>query len=96
MLYHTAGYKLLFILHTGLRVGEALALTWADYDDYSKTILIDKNMVYVDGEKITQTPKTESGERVIILNKQAVHVHRLVIACAGYVYSKLRKAFACF
>ena len=51
---------------------EALALTWADYDDYSKTILIDKNMVYVDGEKITQTPKTESGERVIVLNKQAV------------------------
>ena len=72
LLYHTAGYKLLFILHTGLRVGEALALTWADYDDYSKTILIDKNMVYVDGEKITQTPKTESGERVIVLNKQAV------------------------
>ena len=29
-------------------------------------------MVYVDGEKITQTPKTESGERVIVLNKQAV------------------------
>ena len=27
LLYHTAGYKLLFILHTGLRVGEALALT---------------------------------------------------------------------
>ena len=55
-----------------LHMGEALALTWADYDDYSKTILIDKNMVYVDGEKITQTPKTESGERVIVLNKQAV------------------------
>ena len=72
LLYHTAGYKLLFILHTGLRVGEALALTWADYDDYSKTILIDKNMVYVDGEKITQTTKTEAGERVIVLNKQAV------------------------
>lgn len=29
-------------------------------------------MVYVDGKKITQMPKTESGERVIILNKQAV------------------------
>ena len=72
LLVHTGGYKLLFILHTGLRVGETLALTWADYDDYSKTILVDKNMVYVDGEKITQTTKTEAGERVIVLNKQAV------------------------
>ena len=72
LLVHTGGYKLLFILHTGLRVGEALALTWADYDDSSKTILVDKNMVYVDGEKITQTTKTEAGERVIVLNKQAV------------------------
>ncbi len=71
LLVHTAGYKLLFILHTGLRAGEALALTWADYDEYSQTIVIDKNMVYADGQKITQTPKTESGERVIILNKQA-------------------------
>lgn len=72
LLVHTGGYKLLFILHTGLRVGEALALTWADYDDYSKTILVDKNMVYVDGEKLTQSTKTEAGERVIVLNKQAV------------------------
>lgn len=72
LLVHTGGYKLLFILHTGLRLGEALALTWTDYDEFSKTILVDKNMVYADGKKITQTPKTESGERVIILNKQAV------------------------
>lgn len=72
LMVHTSGYKLLFILHTGLRVGEALALTWADYDELSKTIMVDKNMVYADGGKITQTPKTESGERVIILNKQAV------------------------
>ena len=72
LLVHTAGYKLLFLLHTGMRIGEALALTWQDYDDFSKTILIDKNMVYTENGKVTQTPKTESGERVIILNKQAV------------------------
>lgn len=72
LLVHNAGYKLLFILHTGLRLGEALALTWTDYDEYSKTLMIDKNMVYVDGGKLTQTPKTESGERLIVLNRQAV------------------------
>lgn len=73
LLVHNAGYKLLFILHTGIRMGESLALTWADYDEYSKTIAIDKNMVYLDGEKLTQTPKTESGERIIVLNRQAVY-----------------------
>ena len=72
LMVHPAGYKLLFILHTGLRLGEALALTWSDYDEYSKTVMIDKNTVYADGEKITQMPKTESGERLIILNRQAV------------------------
>ena len=73
LMVHVAGHKLLFILHTGLRLGEALALTWSDYDDYSKTLMIDKNMVYAQNKKVTQTPKTESGERLIILNRQAVH-----------------------
>ena len=45
-----AGKELL--VHTGLRVGEALALTWADYDEFSKTILIDKNIVYAESRKI--------------------------------------------
>ena len=72
LMVHPSGYKLLFLLHTGLRVGEALALTWQDYDEFSKTLLVDKNLVYMEGEKITQTPKTESGERVIILNRQAL------------------------
>lgn len=71
LMVHTAGYKLLFLLHTGLRLGEALALTWADYDDNSKTIIVNKNVVYAQGGKITQTTKTEAGERVIILNRQA-------------------------
>ncbi len=73
LMVHPSGYKLLFIVHTGLRLGEALALTWSDYDEYSKTMMIDKNVVYINGEKITQTPKSESGERLIILNRQAVH-----------------------
>lgn len=72
LMVHVAGYKLLFLLHTGLRLGEALALTWNDYDEYSKTLMVDKNIVYTGDGKVTQTPKTESGERLLILNKQAV------------------------
>lgn len=45
---------------------------WLRDDEYSKTLMVDKNTVYADGEKITHTPKTESGERLIILNRQAV------------------------
>ena len=71
LLVHSAGYKLLFLLHTGLRLGEALALTWDDYSDMSKTITVDKNMVSTKGGKITQTPKTASGERVLVLNRRA-------------------------
>ena len=72
LLVHPAGYKLLFLLHTGLRLGEALALTWDDYSDMSKTITIDKNMVSTRDGKITQTPKTTAGERVLVLNCRAV------------------------
>lgn len=72
LLVHPAGYKLLFLLHTGLRLGEALALTWDDYSDMSKTITVDKNMVSTKDGKITQTPKTASGERVLVLNRRAV------------------------
>ncbi|MCM1235175.1 MAG: site-specific integrase [Ruminococcus flavefaciens] len=69
---HPAGYKLLFLLHTGLRIGEALALTWDDYSEMSKTITVDKNVVSTKAGKITQTPKTASGERVLVLNRRAV------------------------
>lgn len=72
LLVHPSGYKFLFLLHTGLRLGEALALTWDDYSEMSKTITIDKNMVTTKDGKLTQTPKTAAGERVLILNRRAV------------------------
>lgn len=72
LLVHPAGYKLLFLLHTGLRLGEALALTWDDYSEMSKTITVDKNMVAAKEGKVTQTPKTAAGERVLVLNRRAV------------------------
>lgn len=72
LLVHPSGRKLLFLAHTGIRLGEGLPLEWKDYDGYSKTILIDKNVIYIDGKKVIQDPKTYAGERVIVLNKRAV------------------------
>lgn len=58
----------LFILYTGLRKGEALALVWGDVDLENNKIDINKNMDYYNNE-ITQT-KTESGARTIPLFPQ--------------------------
>lgn len=73
LMVHPSAYRLLFLVHTGLRLGEALALTWEDYDDYSKTLMIDKNMIYASAGKMFQdSAKTDAGERLIVLNRQAV------------------------
>ncbi len=59
----------LFILNTGLRLGEALALEWTDIDFNNSTVSVDKNVVYikVDGsfKNILQPPKTEAGKRIV-------------------------------
>ena len=61
------GLFALFLLYTGCRRGEALAVQWKDIDFKNKLIHITKS-VYHDGNtpKI-KTPKTESGNRNIIL-----------------------------
>ena len=73
----------LLILHTGMRMGEALSLTWDDIDFSSKTISIKKNSILVkkrnsNGEisggyslQVQDSTKTASGNRVIPLNRTA-------------------------
>ena len=58
-------YALLYrtLLATGMRIGEALALTPADIDR-DGVIHVTKNVVFVRGKRIAQnTPKTEAGNR---------------------------------
>ncbi len=73
----------LLILHTGMRMGEALSLTWADVDFSAKTLSIEKNSLLVkkrDGNgavsggyslQVQDSPKTKNGNRVIPLNRTA-------------------------
>jgi len=72
-------YVYLFVVYTGLRLGEVLALTWDDYDAEKKTISITKDVVeYKDTKtnktvtKIQTSPKTSSSRRVLALNDTAV------------------------
>lgn len=81
-LYHY-GYAFVLILNTGLRMGEALALTWEDVDWERRLITVNKNMVMTkkrdnEGETrrgyemtIQNSAKTVSGNRSIPINKTA-------------------------
>lgn len=60
---------------TGLRKGEAFALTWSDVDFKNKMLNIDKTITRgLNGRLITNTPKTKSGKRKILLDDNTVSV----------------------
>lgn len=59
-----------FLLHTGLRIGEALALT---FDDVKKDeIDINKNLIH--NTKLINSPKTPSSYRKVIANKEIINI----------------------
>lgn len=61
-----------FLLCTGMRFGEAAALTWADIDYINKEIHINKTVsLDIDGKQIITTPKSKSGLRDIPLTDTA-------------------------
>lgn len=73
---------IVFILNTGIRCGEALALDWDSIDFNKKECTISKNLSLVKQrdekwkagkrEKLVAQTKTESGKRVIPLNEKAI------------------------
>lgn len=78
-------YTYLFIIHTGLRIGEMLALKWSDFNPDKKTISISKDIVeYKDVDtgkivtKLQLTPKTSSSRRILTLNDSAVEILNII------------------
>jgi integrase len=78
------GYGFVFILNTGLRVGEAIALLWKDVDFEKKAVHINKNAIEAINRSneesastkyktiVQKSAKTKSGNRVVPLNKAAI------------------------
>lgn len=66
--------ELLFtvLFFTGLRLGEALALTWRDVEFPTSTIHVTKSVYVNKGEEHISSTKTKSGTRRIIINKKLI------------------------
>lgn len=56
-----------FILYTGLRRGEALALTWADIDMEREEIRVTKSLYHDGNRPCIKAPKTAAGVRTVPL-----------------------------
>jgi integrase len=67
------GTIFLFMLNTGLRIGEAIGLKWSDYDEEKREIRISHNIVRIKGGLKEQSTKTKHGNRIVPLNQNAVN-----------------------
>ena len=76
-------HALVFLVHTGLRCGEFLALKWSDIDFESRIVTVNKNLSMIydrdkDGVRIKhkkariKCTKTASGNRFVPLNTKAI------------------------
>ena len=63
----TFGLLAYFLMYTGLRKGELLALQWKDIDFTKKEIYITKSVCHHDNKPHIKTPKTKSGTRTVML-----------------------------
>lgn len=62
----------LLAIQTGLRRGEALALTWNDIDFEKGTLSINKALCNASGENFLTTPKTEASIRTLRMTQDVI------------------------
>lgn len=79
-----------FMLATGVRIGEALAVCWSDVDLDAATVTVDHTVIRVKGRGLVRkSTKTAAGERVLPLPSWAVEMLRRrhhLVQVAGPVF----------
>jgi integrase len=72
----------LFLLETGMRIGEFCGLTVADFDFDNRQVVIERQLVRDEhGNMYIAPPKTEAGNRTIWLTDLAIESAKSIIAC---------------
>ena len=93
-----------FLIFTGLRIGEAIALEWKDIDCDNKTISVNKNVVEVKSQdadkyilKKQDSTKTDSSTRIVPISNNAMecikNLKRLTEIKGLYLHLKLANIF---
>ncbi len=62
VLRYRNGWGIILMIYTGLRMGEALALKWEDYNEEEQTLLIRKNIGLIKN-------RTGKGKNIFLLNR---------------------------
>lgn len=92
--------EILTLLYTGMRIGEAVALTWDDIDLGKKEIRISKSAELLTNQPVINDPKTAAGNRTIpiveplfiVLNDMNDQRNGKIIDIAKIKKSKKKKA----
>jgi len=72
---HQANTLFRLLAFTGMRKGEALALTWQDIDFTNQTLTINKALSRGENARLyVQTPKTSHSNRTLDIDKTTIHV----------------------
>lgn len=64
--YGGNAFVVMMLISTGMRIGEALALTWDDIDFDKNIISVNKSIAYVKNEKYTKGSTTENIKKPIV------------------------------
>lgn len=71
--FESANALFYILISTGMRLGEAAALTWTDVDLKGGSITINKTVVNIKGHTSVQDhPKTDSGNRTVFLSEKLI------------------------